>query len=358
MTDINRLLSFPDKHVILDAEHLLDLHHLPVPPTLTIIIRNPKTFVTIQKILAQDYPLNHELELFIQNQDGSYRSQTIALETLASMNEAERAAALLIPPIPENRSFEYFQNVVATLRAPGGCPWDRKQTHQSLRDDFLQEAYELLDGLDRLDLDTIREELGDVLLHVVIQAQIAQESAEFNMGDVLSTISEKLIFRHEHVFGKAEQLNAEDVISRWEQVKLREREKENKSKGLLEGISIAMPALSMAFSFQKRAAKAGFDWDSADQIWPKLYEEIEEFKRAETAEGRFEELGDILFTLVNLARRLDIDPETALRTSNLKFQKRVEYVEKRAAELGKNLFEMPLSEKDRYWDEYKRMQQD
>lgn len=355
MTEIDQLLLFPDNCVILEAEKLLTLHHLPVPPTLTVVIRNPKSFEALLEILKQDYPPDHNLELYKQNQDGNCRSQMIPLKTLVSDSESEGAAALLIPPLPENRSFEYFQNVVATLRAPGGCPWDRKQTHQSLRDDFLQEAYELLDGLDHLDLDTICEELGDVLLHIVIQAQIAQESAEFNMGDVMSTISEKLIFRHEHVFGKVEQLSAEDVISRWEQVKLREREKENRSKGLLEGISIAMPALSMAFSYQKRAAKAGFDWDSVDQIWPKFYEEIEEFKRAETAEERFEELGDILFTLVNLARRLDIDPETALRTSNQKFQKRVEYVEKRAAELGKNLFEMPLSEKDLYWEEYKRM---
>lgn len=358
MIDLQSLLSLPDNCAVFDAQQILSLHHMPVPPNMTIVLRSPKSFEKLSEILSQEYPLDHLCEIYYEDSKGTVAPVKIKISQLAGETQPKTAVALAIPPLNENRSFEYFQHIIATLRAPGGCPWDRKQTHQSLRDDFLQEAYELLDGLDRLDLETIREELGDVLLHVVIQAQIAQENGEFNMGDVLSTISEKLIFRHEHVFAKSEKLTPDEIISRWEQIKLRERHKANKDKGLLEGISIAMPALSMSFSYQKRAAKAGFDWDTVDQIWSKLYEEIDEFKRAENHEDRMEELGDILFTIVNLARRFDLDPETALRSSNLKFQRRVQYVEKRAAELGKNLFEMPLSEKDHYWDEYKRIQSD
>jgi len=354
MNEQNAIMSFPDNLIIVEGKNLLSSRHLLVPPHLEVIIRNPRNAAHLQDILSEEYPVDHPLEIFMDVPENQQNLLTIKLAELSQQDHyLEKALWIRIPPLPESRSFEYFQNIVAILRAPNGCPWDRKQTHQSLRDDFLQEAYELLEGLDRNDIEMISEELGDVLLHIVMQAQIAQENNEFNMGDVLAKISEKLIFRHEHVFGNPEKLSSDQVLNRWEKVKNLEREKDHKEQGLLDGISKAMPALSMAYSYQKRAARVGFDWESIDGVWDKLYEEIEEFKRANTPEERAEELGDILFTLVNLARWSKIDPETALRNSNLKFHDRVQYVETKARELGKNLFDMPMSEKDQYWDEYK-----
>ncbi len=353
MTNPTELLKFPESLVILSGDSLVGKHHLPAPPSLGIIIRDPLNLKHLRSLLLATYPSDHPLSLISTNESGSSQTKTITLAEFSAESMPANLKAIQVPPLPENRTFEFFQHVVAALRAPDGCPWDRKQTHQTLRDDFLQEVYELLDALDRLDLDSISEELGDVLLHVVIQAQIAQESGEFNMGDVLSHISEKLIFRHEHVFAKAQKLSPEEVIDRWEKMKKRERELNNTKRGMLDGISKAMPALSMAFSYQKRAARAGFDWDTVEGVWEKLSEEIEEFRSAQTPEQCADELGDILFTLVNLARWSKIDPETALRMANIRFFERVSYVEERANELGKDLLEMPLSEKDRFWEEYK-----
>lgn len=354
MTDYSSILNSPQETVLVDGEKILTLQHMLIPPHLDIYIRSPKNANHLQSVLMREYPADHTLEIILSQGEAEYQTIQVSLSELNEKEDVlEQAAALHVPPLNENQSFEYFQNVVSVLRAPGGCPWDMKQTHQSLRDDFLQEVYELLEGLDRNNLAAVMEELGDVLLHLVMQAQIAQEQNEFKMSDVVQHISEKLIYRHEHVFGKAESLTPDEVISRWERMKKLEREKEDKEQGLLDGISKAMPALSMAYSYQKRAARVGFDWDSSDGAREKLYEEIEEFKKASTPEEQAEEMGDIFFSLVNLARWWKIDPETALRTANLKFYDRVHYVEMKAKELGKNLFDMPLSEKDQYWDEYK-----
>ncbi len=351
------LLDMPDNVVIVEGEKLLSLRHMLVPPHLEIIIRNPTDPERLWEILSEEYPQDHPLAIILRKPDAEPDSRLFLLRDLRNIGtELQTAAALQIAPLSEKNSFEYFQNVIAILRSPGGCPWDRKQTHQSLRDDFLQEAYELLDGLDKNDLDAVAEELGDVLLHIVIQAQIALENNEFNMGEVLSHISEKLIFRHQHVFEKIEDLSPDQVVERWERMKKAEREKTNKKQGLLDGISSTMPALSMAFSFQKRASKVGFDWDSIDGVWEKVYEEIEEFRNAETLDEKADELGDLLFSIVNLARWTKIDPETSLRMANLKFSKRVHFVEERARDLGKDLFDMPLAEKDSYWDEYKTIE--
>ncbi len=348
---MNFIDSMPSRIVVLDWESLSSAYHLPVPPTLTIWIRAPKDAARLAEILKTQYPGDHPLRFL--DADGVALGGT----TLDGLTESAilfgSCAAVDIPPLPDSYGFENFQNVVAVLRSPGGCPWDRKQTHQSIRDDFLQEAYELIDGLDRLDLGMIREELGDILLHVVLQAQMAAEAGEFTMGDVLTSISEKIIFRHQHIFNKEETLSVDEVADRWEKLKKAEREKKDRKQGLLDGISIAMPALSMAYGYQKRAARVGFDWDSIDGVWDKLAEEIAEFKAAETDEARSAEFGDILFTLVNLARWLKIDPETALRLTNLRFADRFRYIEKRAAEQGKSIFDLTPAEMDALWEERK-----
>ena len=343
--------SMPTGIIVLDWRKLSDAYHLPVPPTITVWIRAPKDAARLAGILKTEYPGDHPLKFL--DEDGVAMGGTTVDGLTDSAILLESCAAVDIPPLPANHGFENFQDIVATLRSPGGCPWDREQTHQSIRDDFLQEAYELIDGLDRLDLEMIREELGDILLHVVMQAQMAAADGEFTMGDVIDGISEKMIFRHQHIFNRQETLTSDEVVDRWEKLKKAEREKKKKQQGLLDGISIAMPALSMAFGYQKRAARAGFDWDSVDGIWDKLDEEIVEFRTAATDEARSAEFGDILFTLVNLARRLKIDPETALRSTNRRFYDRFSYIEKRAEEQGKTVFDLTLAEMDALWEERK-----
>ncbi len=349
MFDLSELDRMPENVVVLAGSGLLTKRHLSAPPDMTVVIRNPEQPSLLFEILREEYPENHPLQL-----QGKKISRDL---TVADLNTTdgifENAEYLVISPLPENRTFENFQNTVAILRGPHGCPWDKKQTHQSIRSDFLQEVYELLDGLDRNDKNMIVEELGDILFHVILQTQMGVDNGEFTMGDVISHVNDKIVFRHEHVFGNPEELDAEQVPQRWEQIKQRERAKQHKKGGLLDGISRSMPALSMAFSYQGRAAKAGFEWETEDDGWRKLAEELDEFKQAQTPQEKEEELGDILFCVVNLARWHKIDPESALRMSNLKFYDRVHHVEKQALDRYPDLFSMPRDEKEMYWNEYK-----
>ncbi len=342
----------PENVIVLSGSTLAEQRHMPTPPHLRTVIRKPQHPRHLFEVLREEYPADHMLLLL--NGD---REQELPLSGLNTDTDIfTDTDYLIIPPLPEQNSFETFQNTVAILRGPHGCPWDKKQTHRSLRDDLLQEVYELLDGLDRGDNSIIVEELGDVLLHIIMQAQIGVDNSEFNMGDVIAHINSKIISRHEHVFGKPEEISPDQVMVRWEQIKQKERAAQHKKGGLLDGISRAMPALSQAYSYQKRASKAGFDWEKINDNWEKLTEEFGEFKQAQTSEDLEEELGDILFCIVSLARFYRIDPETALRMANLKFYERIRYTEEQAARQGKDLFEMTREEKERYWNECKSRQ--
>lgn len=343
--------SMPTGLVVLDWADLDGAYHLPVPPSLRVWIRGVTDAARLHEMIRTEYGAEDWIKLL--DEDGAAIGGLQVKDLPASQERVLSAAAVDLNPLPANKSFEDFQNVVAVLRSPNGCPWDRKQTHRSIRDDFLQEAYELIDGLDRLDLEMICEELGDLMLHLVLQTQMAAEAGEFTMGDVLERISEKMIFRHQHIFNKQETLTADDVVDRWEKLKRAEREKNDKKQGLLDGISIAMPALSMAFGYQKRASRAGYDWENLDGVWAKLHEEIGEFMAAETPEERSAEFGDILFTLVNLARWYKVDPETALRLTNIRFAERIRFIERRCAELGKSVFDLNAEERDHLWEEAK-----
>ena len=352
MTEIpNEFDRIPENTVVLSGETLSGMRHLPVPPTLRLLVRAPRDPRHFNELLREEYPEAHPLRLHSGN-----GSRKLTVKDLDSAVDLFAGASYLeIPPMSEQFSFENFQNTVAILRGPHGCPWDKKQTHQSLRDDILQEVYELLDGLDRADIGAVTEELGDVLLHIIMQAQIGAENGEFTMGDVISRINDKIIFRHEHVFGSPEEISPDEVMVRWEKIKQKERAGKHKNGGALDGISKAMPALSQAWSCQKRAAKTGFDWGSPEDVRQKLDEELEEFRQARTPEELEEELGDILFCVVSLARLYKTDPETALRMANLKFRERFGYVERTAAEQGKDLFAMSADEKIRIWNESKKL---
>ncbi|MEK7327678.1 MAG: nucleoside triphosphate pyrophosphohydrolase, partial [Chloroflexota bacterium] len=265
--------------------------------------------------------------------------------------------SLYVPPIAHPGSFETFQNTIARLRGPEGCPWDKEQTHQTLRSHLLEEAYETLAALDADDPDMLREELGDLLLQVVLQTQIAIDDGEFHMADVIGDINAKLIRRHPHVFGDLKVSGAGEVLTNWEKLKEQERagNSEKKKNGLLSSIPAALPALAQAHTYQSRAARVGFDWPDVSGVKAKIHEEMAEIESAEEDGARAEEMGDLLFAIVNWARWLNVDPEVALREANGKFAKRFAHVEAGAKAQGKELSALSLEEMDALWEEAKRL---
>jgi tetrapyrrole methylase family protein/MazG family protein len=266
-------------------------------------------------------------------------------------------SSLYVPSIARPGSFETFQNTIARLRGPDGCPWDKEQTHQTLRSHLLEEAYETLAALDAGDPDMLREELGDLLLQVVLQTQIAIDDGEFHMADVIGDINAKLIRRHPHVFGDVKVAGAGEVLANWEKLKEQERagNSEKKKNGLLSGIPAALPALAQAHTYQSRAARVGFDWPDVSGVLAKIYEEMAEIESAKDEPSRAAEMGDLLFAVVNWARWLNVDPEVALREANEKFAKRFAHVEAGAKAQGRELSALALEEMDALWEEAKRL---
>lgn len=230
------------------------------------------------------------------------------------------------------------------------CPWDRKQTFQSLRNLTIEETYELADAILEENLTEIKEELGDLMLHMVFYAKIAEEKNAFHIGDALNTVCEKLIKRHPHIYGDVQADTEEQVKQNWEQLKLKEGK-----KSVLQGVPKSLPAMVKAYRMQEKTKQVGFEWDNAEQVWDKVQEEISEYKETEdqglSKEKREEEFGDVLFSLVNYARFQGIDPETALEKVNQKFKKRFEYIE---ANAPKDLMDMSLDEMDQLWNQAKR----
>lgn len=271
-------------------------------------------------------------------------------------------------------AFAAFADTIAALRAPDGCPWDREQTHDSIAHNMIEEAYEAVDAIEKHDLKHLREELGDVLLQVVLQSQIAADAGEFDVADVCQDVNEKMIRRHPHVFGSAHASSANEVLDIWDKVKTGERnaanegllndaanegllDKEAKPEGLLDSVPVSFPALMQASKISRKAVSAGFEWDTVDDVWAKVEEEIAEFKQA-CAEGdptsKELEFGDVLFTLVNVARKEKIDPETALRATCRKFRDRWAFMEGAAWALGKHIEDLSMDELQELWDQAKR----
>lgn len=233
------------------------------------------------------------------------------------------------------------------------CPWDRKQTNESLRPNTIEEVYELCDALLTEDSANVKKELGDVLLHILFYSKIGEEKNEFDICDVADALNSKLIFRHPHVFGSTEVDNAHQVEQNWEQIKLKER---GGNRTVLAGVPKALPALVKAFRIQEKAANVGFDWQEPSQVWTKVKEELGEFEEEvakNDAEKMESELGDVLFSIINVARLYGINPENALERTNSKFIKRFNYLESKVKEAGKSLKDLTLCEMDKYWDEAK-----
>ncbi|MDD4923281.1 MAG: nucleoside triphosphate pyrophosphohydrolase [Dehalococcoidales bacterium] len=256
-------------------------------------------------------------------------------------------------PLPQNLdSFTTLVEIIALLRSPDGCPWDRKQTHESLRKNLLEEAYEVLEAMDEADMEKISEEFGDLLLQIVLHSQIAADSGEFTISEVIRKINEKLIHRHPHVFGDVSVKNAEEVTVNWEALKKQERKKE---ASMLDGVPADMPALAYSQAIQGRVARVGFDWQEDSGVLEKMAEEIGEFKVADSQQQKEEEFGDILFTLANFARRQGIDLESALRQSNRRFYKRFSTMEQFCRNRGLDLSKLSFDEQNELWEEAKQM---
>jgi XTP/dITP diphosphohydrolase len=248
-------------------------------------------------------------------------------------------------------AFKRLLDIMDELRAK--CPWDREQTTESIRHLTIEETYELSDAIIDGDPEEIKKELGDILLHIVFYAKIGSERNEYNIESVIDQLCEKLIRRHPHIYGEVVADDSDTVKQNWEQIKLKEKGKEKKS--VLSGVPKSMPSLVKAYRMQEKAAQVGFDWENKDQVWEKVEEELLEFKNATTNEERENELGDLLFSLVNYARFDHINPDDALEKTNRKFKTRFEYIESKAEEAGRDLKSLGLAQMDAWWKDAKKL---
>lgn len=246
-------------------------------------------------------------------------------------------------------SFDTLVAIIARLRSPDGCPWDREQTHSSIKGNLLEEAYEVLEAIDEGNTGKLCEELGDLLMQIVLHAQMASEDKDFELGDVIRSISTKLIHRHPHVFGDAEAKDAQQVIANWELLK-----REEGKGSLLCGLPKEMPALAYSQAMGRRVARVGFDWEDVAGVIEKLAEEVAEFSEATEHRNRVREFGDLLFTLASIARKLDIDLEAALRGANERFYRRFSYMEEVCQRRGISLSSLSPEEQDALWEQAKR----
>jgi tetrapyrrole methylase family protein/MazG family protein len=344
---------------LLDALELSQAHVPAFPPDMPVLIAqiySQMVAAEVKMTLDAVYPNEHPVRLVHAAGTKDEIVENIPLYEIDRSPHIGLLTALYVPPLGEGTSFEAFQEIVAHLRAPDGCPWDKEQTHASLRPHLLEEAYETLAALDAEDPASMAEEFGDLLLQIILNAQIASEEGEFGMADVLKGIYEKIIRRHPHVFGDLKVEGVGGVLQNWEKLKASERETNGEAgKGLLDGVPLALPALTQAQEYQDRAARVGFDWPQIEGVLDKIAEEIQEVKATTNGEELTGELGDLIFALVNLARWKKVDAESALRATNLRFKQRFTYVEQGAMNLGKKLSEMSIDEMEALWQEAKKL---
>ncbi|MEJ5241296.1 MAG: nucleoside triphosphate pyrophosphohydrolase [Anaerolineales bacterium] len=345
---------------LVDALLLSDAHIPPLPPDVPILVAqiySRRVAAEVKTTLNTIYPDEHLVYLVHAAGTSAEKVEALPLYEIDRRPSIGLLTSLYVPPLEEGTSFEAFQEIVAHLRAPEGCPWDRQQTHQSLRTHLLQEAYEVLEAIDAENMEALREELGDLLLQIVLQAQIAMEEGEFNINQVIQGIYRKIIRRHPHVFGDLKVANEQEVLANWEKFKAEERAINGEAeRGLLDGVPQALPALTQAQEYQARAARVGFDWPQIDGVVEKIWEEIQELRHAEDGPRLGEEFGDLLFALVNLARWKGIDAESALRKANVRFRQRFAYIEQEARRRGVSLADLSLQEMDDLWQQAKEIE--
>ncbi len=344
-------ISPPSRLILLDAQTLSTAHVPPYPPDIPALVTNidsRELALHLKNVLLTTYPGEH---VVFTASDGNKKEERLVD---FGNDQLSNIFSLYVPALGEGTSLESFAEIVAHLRAPNGCPWDREQTHESLRKHLLEESYEAISAIDSGNFDDMREEFGDLLLQVVLQSQIANEERQFNINQVIQGIHSKLVRRHPHVFGDLELDGVQGVLANWEKLKEKERGEKKEERGLLDGVPLALPALSQAQEYQDRAARVGFDWADVEGVLDKVREEIEEIKNAETNFELASEIGDLFFALVNVARWKHVDAESALRGTNMKFKKRFAYVEQGAKRQEHKLSELTLEEMDHLWNEAKR----
>ncbi|RRN68265.1 nucleoside triphosphate pyrophosphohydrolase [Peribacillus simplex] len=315
--------------------------------------------LTLMEKLPDDY------EVYIVTAAGSSQEKVTkcALFELDRQMELSNLTSVYVPPVREEalryREFSKLRQVIAELRGPGGCPWDKKQTHESLKKYLIEEAYELIDSIDEEDDEGMVGELGDVLLQVMLHSQIGEDEGMFTVDDVIEGITAKMIRRHPHVFGDVEVNGEEDVLMNWQKIKEDEKGSETKASiSILDGIEKSLPNLIRAEEYQKRAAKVGFDWDEVSEAWKKVIEEVQELEEEILSPNRDverikSELGDLFFALVNISRYYDIQAEEAVYKANQKFHQRFTYIEESIQRADKKFEDYTLEELDSYWDEAK-----
>ena len=341
-----------------DALAFLDLHHPPVSPDVPVLLAQVYSRAVASELkltLMNQYPEEHLVALVHAAGTAAALVEWRPLHAIDHSMEIGHLTCLFVPALAAGSSFAALEVTVAHLRSPAGCAWDREQTHQSLRVTLLEETYEVLAALDAADPDALREELGDLLLQVVLHAQIAVDDGEFQMHAVLRGINEKLVRRHPHVYGTLKLASADAVVQHWETIKAEERRTAGVSvpNSVLAGVPRTLPALAQAQALQARAARVGFDWPAVEPVLAKVMEELGEVQLAADETQQFAELGDLLLSVVNWARHLKVDAEAALRVAAARFRARFELVEQAARELGRSPAEMTLAELDALWDQAK-----
>jgi tetrapyrrole methylase family protein/MazG family protein len=343
---------------LVDALELASLHVPSFPtsaPAIVAQIYSPQIASEVKLTLMALYPDEHPVTLVHAAGTENALVEAMPLYQIDRSQHIGLLTALYLPPLGPETGFEAFLEVIAHLRAPNGCPWDREQTLPSLRPSLLEETYEVLAAIDENNPPAMREELGDLLLLIVMLTQIASEEGDFNMAGVLGGIHTKIVRRHPHVFGELAVNGTQDVLQNWEKLKAEERLANGKGEAsLLDGIGKTLPALVQAEQYQKRANHVGFDWTEIEGVWRKVQEELEELRSAADDEARAAEVGDLLFSVVNLARWYQVDPESALREANMRFRKRFTAIERAARHQGRSLSDLSLDEMDAIWQAAKR----
>jgi len=308
--------------------------------------------------LRQRYPADHPVRLVLDPGAPEPAAMAATVAGLAAARPGPDGAAYLEPLAihADVQGLESLRWVMERLAGPFGCPWDREQTHASLRAFLLEETHETLEALDAEDWPEVRDELGDLLLQIVFHAELARQAGRFALGDVAAAITRKLIRRHPHIFGDVAVSGSAEVLQNWEAIKASERAERGKTdrKSLLDGIPATLPLLATAQTIGRKAAKVGFDWPSIDGVWAKIEEELAEV-RAAPPEEQAGELGDVLFAITDLARWLDVDAESALRLTIAKFRRRFAHIESQAAAQGREVASLSLEEADALWNEAKKL---
>ncbi len=342
---------------IADAFELAEHYHPPLNPDRPALIAqlDSRTVATDVKLtLMNQYPPDHPVTRIDAAGLPEARLETFPLYELDRRADFTPLTALYVPPLARPGALETFQDTIAHLRSPEGCPWDREQTHRSLRSNLLEEAYEVLEALDTDDPQRLKEELGDLLLQIVFHSQIAVESGEFSMAEVIAHVNEKIRRRHPHVFGDVQVRGVREVLENWEQIKQREKAERGQDASALDGVPKGLPALAQAAAYGERAARLKFDWTDAEGVLEKIQEELHEIAAAADPDRRAAEFGDLLFTLAQLARHWGIDPEAALREANARFARRFRRMEALAAAQGRRLQDLSPEELEALWDQAKR----